>query len=320
MSATLIMPSMNTQYFCIAWSDSNDPSIKIHEALRELSDSDFAAIQSLVRVVSNYFKDRELLASIEMNHDDYHKTLSQCEERCATREVASYFVQRRMFIDVNRRIGNFLSSVRTFLDHHQAELTRLGADGETRFINFKKIKARAFDGDFSYRFLSQLRNYVQHCGLPLGGFGYHANLCEDGSVESAIEIRFDRDALLSNFEWHRQVQPDLEAQVKHFDITPHIDRMMDWMNKIQNVLSNDLMSGLAEAVAAIEEFMSPALGRIGMPCICSQTFDEAVEGESSLKITHLPIEQIYLLKDEVLKGNPVSEGKPGRENPEGGCG
>ncbi len=250
-------------------------------------------------MINNYFGDTDLHLAVEMNHAAYHETLLHIKERCDTPQVASYFFQRRMSVDVNRCVLNFLSSVRMFLDHKETELKRLGEVGTQRLANFKRITNQAFDNDFSYRFLYKLRNYVQHCGVPMGRFGYSECL-EDDTVTRELVVNFDRDILLQNFDWGK-VGPDLQSQPEGFSITSHVDWVMEWVGVIQNVLSSDLMSGLAAAVADIEEFMKPTEGRYGTPFIGIQRFVEGEEGKSTMMMTDLPLEQMQILKETVLR-------------------
>src|SRR6476646_1442100 len=63
---------------------------------------------------------------------------------------------------------NWLSAMRMFLDHQETDLTRRFGKLSPEFVAFKTATSAAYDSEVGYRFAYQLRNYVQHCGLPLG--------------------------------------------------------------------------------------------------------------------------------------------------------
>jgi len=78
---------------------------------------------------------------------------------------------------LNRRLSNLLSSIRLFLDHSEFAFKRKYGKKSEEVEAFKKYASEKYDSSFSYRFVYKLRNYVQHCGIPIGS----ANSIEDDS-------------------------------------------------------------------------------------------------------------------------------------------
>ena len=69
---------------------------------------------------------------------------------------------------------NFLSSFKSFLDHWNQKLAHIHEERDLDFVTeYKRITSSHYDRFFSYRFLSRLRNYVQHYALPIQGFRVH---------------------------------------------------------------------------------------------------------------------------------------------------
>jgi hypothetical protein len=68
--------------------------------------------------------------------------------------------------DVNRRVINFLSTARLYLDQLPQKTKRCGCD----FSNIKNMINTHYDSRFEYRFMEGLRNHVQHSGTAVHRF------------------------------------------------------------------------------------------------------------------------------------------------------
>ncbi|MCG2669343.1 hypothetical protein ACFPFP_20540 [Bradyrhizobium sp. GCM10023182] len=68
-----------------------------------------------------------------------------------------------------RKLSNFLSSVRLYLDSAERHATAITGDAETG-PQLHREKSRQFDTFASYRALEAIRNHAQHFALPVHGF------------------------------------------------------------------------------------------------------------------------------------------------------
>jgi len=116
-------------------------------------------------------------------------------------------------LQLNRLISNYLSSIRLFLDHSEYALHQKYGKNSLQLKEFKKTCSNVYDNNFSYRFLSKLRNYVQHCGMPIGHININSKVVNVNPTKSnhQLELQFDRDSLLKNFEWK-----NLNLKLKNF--------------------------------------------------------------------------------------------------------
>lgn len=129
-------------------------------------------------------------------------------------------------LEVNRALFNYLASVRLYLDHTGARLTRRYGDDGAPTRAFKAATAHAFDSTPAYRVLYKLRNYVQHVGMPVRGLAFSASADGGpggpgtGAVTHTVAVGCDRQALLDSYDAWGKARADLEAMPATIDIPP----------------------------------------------------------------------------------------------------
>jgi hypothetical protein len=129
-------------------------------------------------------------------------------------------------LNFNRLFLNYLSSIRTFIDHNKAYIHRKFGSSSPESNEFEKITHYYFDNFFSYRFFDQLRNYAQHCGLPLQSFNLSTHRTQDGGYLASSEITFDPRELLKTYnKWSAVVKADLQKKEDPFPLAPLLEEM-----------------------------------------------------------------------------------------------
>lgn len=207
-----------------------------------------------------------------------------------------------MRVHINRGLLNLLSSMRTFLDHSEFNLKKRYGDESEQFKHFKKACSAAYDGDFSYRFIYRLRNYAQHCALPLGRLEIGSKLNEMTEIPfHYLKVFFDRDQLLNSFDdWGNQLESELKGMPAFFEINPHVDVMMQDLGAIHETLLIDHMSDLLEDATRIRMILEPTKGKTGTPCILVHEGDLVRKPGEKL---HLTIEWMPLHVLDALPGS-----------------
>lgn len=139
-------------------------------------------------------------------------------------------------LNFNRLFLNYLSSIKTFIDHNETNIKRRYGKNSAETTEFTKITNYYFDNSFAYRFFSKLRNYAQHCGMPLQEFSISVTRTQENGYVGSSELGFSPKDLLENFDdWGRIVKEDLQKQVSNFPLAPLVEEMtqvlMDfWLN------------------------------------------------------------------------------------------
>ncbi len=236
--------------------------------IRELSEDQVETLSTALALVGSFNASYSLYEIGDQNY----KEMVEFYERIAQTVGISQEFAHSVVIALNRRLLNYLSSFRMFIDHQERKLRRLQPSDTDWFRLFKDRTAFHCDNNFSYRFFWRLRNYVQHCGLPLGGFEVTSKQDKDGNQVRHFSAYFDRDSLIDNFDDWKTVKDDLEKQPKHIEIMHHVHELKSCIDDLAMLaaeinlkrlgkywdfltgLHNEVTSAFSDAFACIGRF------------------------------------------------------------------
>jgi len=271
--------------------------------VRNLTREEFIAFEKSYDEINKYMESGALFAVALLNHDDFSKALREhLSALRETQDVGKHNLDQ-VVLDLNRRILNYLCSVRTFLDHNETDISRSRGEPELKY--FKDICANHYDNSFAYRFLYKLRNYVQHCGMPVGNLIIESE--KDSKSKSGkkviVSLVLDRDKLLSRFDgWNAQLKKELSALPPYFDVAPLLEEMMFRLGDIYFSLTEMLFPSVkskAELIIQLVEEISVNECRVVI-------FDyvENTETSSQLTFKEIPLQQANWVLEDLEKLNP----------------
>jgi hypothetical protein len=274
--------------------------------IRELSLEEFELFTSHCGTILQYYNDFQIYFVTVLNHKSFIAAFDELSSQCAGNagRVPSMMGGVKMILSINRHLLNLLSSFRTFLDHTETYLKRRHGSSSERAVAFKLTTSAAFDSSFSYRFLSQLRNYVQHCGMPVGKMSIHIDFDEETRepVSQYLELLFSRDSLLSNFDrWHSMVKPELEAMPDHFPIRPHVENLMVQVGEIQRALIVAELPSLLNSFQWLDKLMLEAISRGGTPTVARERPSDDDPEMNEIDATDFPVEMMEFIRRPLLK-------------------
>jgi hypothetical protein len=268
-------------------------------ALRDLEDPEYQEFEKAAEVLWRYSKEYQVYVILVFNYFALRKVLEKYASEYTDLNRAPLV---EISVEINRCLLNWLSSLRTFLDHSEFNLKKRYGHNSDEVKLFESACARAYDNHFSYRFTYRLRNYAQHCGLPLGTLSLGSKLDQQtGATTSYFRVCFNRDELLKKFKDWGPVEEDLKGQPETFEINPHIDETMQQLSEIQDSVLSNQLSELMSMVKRIDKLIQPTRGMQGTPCILIPKDDPV-----NPKMKHVRIEWIPLHVMEILENHPKS--------------
>ena len=275
--------------------------------IRPLSPQEFAAFETARREIDKYFRSSQLFAAALLNHDEYVETDKKYVEDLSVRPDIGMDYLDRMVFNLNRRILNYLSSVRTFLDHNLTDLKRSRRDPKVpspEEVFFEDILNKNYDESFAYRFLYQLRNYVQHCGMPVGNVLINAE--KDSSVSGGkritVSVVFDRDTLLNRFKDWKTAKKSLLEMPAQFEVSPLLQELVFRLGIIHFQLNEKLFPDI-EAEAALINRMHSEVREADSRVVVLDVTDQA-DKAVDLQIIDFPIIQAQqIFKDRRIRWN-----------------
>lgn len=273
-----------------------------------LSAETYERFREASREIEDLYANRRLLEIVMLNHQEFYAFIEPAFKELVSQGSTMSGLKRqngdRFTIGINRLFLNYLGSIRTFLDHSQLGMNRKYGKDSPVFKEYKDILGIFYDQSFAYRFFYKLRNYSQHCGLPLQGFGYTLqNDRDNGGVQAKLHFNFDRDSLLSAYDdgWGEKVKEDLKAKDKEFEVWPLVYEMTH--NIVQIGISIERMNKerLMESINFIENLTKHLRGENVEVCI----FSNIRTGEDG-KVVNFEIDQMPFETMEVLMNSKPS--------------
>ena len=267
-------------------------------AIRELTDSEFKDYEGAESKLRQYVDDQQLFAIVQLNYVDFEDLLRQSFQQYVKKSLPPMEV---LALRVNRSLLNFLSTLRTFLDHSEFNLKKRYGNYSKRVREYKKACSSEYDNFFSYRLVYKLRNYTQHCGMPLGQIRFESK-SEDAEAQRVVDtlaVYFNRDRLLlSEFDWGSKLKREIQALPERFEINPHVAQAMQCVKRINLSLIKPNLTELNRSVQIVRSLVAPLKLQSGVPCILF--FGKgSIKGGNSLKVTihRIPLHLLDLIPD-----------------------
>lgn len=120
-----------------------------------------------------------------------------------------------------RRLSNLLQTCRSYLDHTPHHLGKLKIVGLKKMFTAETNKA--YDANFSYRFMEALRNYSQHRGVPMHSASFASRWIE-GEIEEESRLRHTAVGLVKlnkireDKEFKAAVLTEIEPDIDALDV------------------------------------------------------------------------------------------------------
>lgn len=193
--------------------------------------TEFKAIMNAINKLQDYKSNRQLINIVFLNNAEIHHFFSKAFNELLQKSISWLGVKDQDLEEIqlhcNRMLLNYLSSARTYIDHSQHFLSaRYGKD--SRQLNkFKDLLSFNFDHNFSYRFFYKLRNYSQHCGVPIQEIKYVSEYERDNhEIRGHLAAFFQPQQLLMDYNsWGALVKADLEQMQEPLELRPLCESM-----------------------------------------------------------------------------------------------
>lgn len=272
----------------------------------EISENEYAFCFNVLKDFSELIQNEYLFKVVDLNYEDFKSKINYY----ANEVIQAHHTElNTIFIDINRLSLNVLSAMRTFLDHKETGLKRKFSAVSEEVALFEKEKKEAFDNNFEYRFISKLRNYAQHCGLPIEPPEVKSFQSESFEVKNEFNVFFDRNKLLSTFDWGLIVKKDLEVQPEKITVLPMFTKVHELLDLINKKINDRILKNYKNEGQILLSLIRRTVGLIGMPCLMKS---ECVEGSEIItySVNMFPLEHISKITGITINFNYVDQLSP----------
>jgi hypothetical protein len=198
------------------------------------------ALEGALAAMRDYRSTETLFAFVHSNHGDFFAHLHAGVHDAQRKQRTDGFGD-----DLDRKLCNFLTSMRMFLDHAARKLKN--DVGPRAAEGFEAARHSEYDGTFGYRFLYHLRNFVQHKGMPTTSCRISSSLGRkapddaivyeaDDQQTSVVHVEFDRSVLLADTDLNAKFRKELAEGDGSIDV---IWAMRDVLPSLQRL--NDML-------------------------------------------------------------------------------
>lgn len=190
----------------------------------DLSIREYNALQNAINQINKYKSNKRLIEIVFANNEEIESFFKDAFQHLLKKSVSWAATKEEdmdvIFLHANRLLLNYLSSIRTYIDHSLLFLSREYGKESGQLIKFKKLLAFNFDNNFSYRFFYKLRNYAQHCGVPLDTINFDSTYDrENNKIHGHLQAIFDSKKLLEDYDgWGKTLTKDLSNATESFEL------------------------------------------------------------------------------------------------------
>lgn len=198
-----------------------DETDSLKKAIRELSEIEVATLRKANKILYEYQYHLRRMREISNNFVDFQKTLSFYENTLSEkRDIAiDEDFMDLIFVDVNRTMNNFISSLKLFVEHLEKRLKSKYGEESVKFKNFKSLTRSLYHQYFSYRFLINLRDYGVHYNFPIDRITQLSDLGDSpGVYKVELFVEFSTEKLLKDKKFRSRLGADLRRYNNTFPV------------------------------------------------------------------------------------------------------
>jgi hypothetical protein len=164
-------------------------------AVRRLRDLTPKQFDEHKRHHARFFKLRQrlsLLYILELNFKSLNERIDECKSNRGQMVM-------RDWTQLNCVFMNYLSSAYAIRQHLETSIKRDFGRNSDPFVKFQRLLQQLEKSCFAYAFTQDFRNFVQHCGFPVGEIGLKQN-----QNTYALTLTYPRQELLKQYqEWQK---------------------------------------------------------------------------------------------------------------------
>lgn len=240
------------------------------EIIERIDESAYSQVKNHCNNLEKFFESYLGYWIFQSNVDSFEKYLASDHSKLIAPRNLSEIEREVAKIQLNRIFLNLLTSFRSFIDHAETSIARQDAK---LMAAFKSAQATEYDSNDHYRLFWELRNFSQHCALPISGYKIDI-------VKSQNGLRFKT-----------QLIPIINSKhlLKNWDKWK--PKVREWLDSNTEISAKDLVHSVKECVFRIQNSF---LGRD--TASIKSAHDYLTEFKSKLKLQERSVE-LYLVED-----------------------
>lgn len=208
----------------------------------ELTRSEFDNIKSAKIGLATILQIEEKYNILKENYAEFEKELLDIALSHSMFTPIVWSASMEELYAVNRRLANFLTTARLYLDQVSHDLSTLYGSSTSIPCDFKVMTNLEYDNSIGYRVMEALRNYIQHRKLPLVRIGYPSwwypkpvaagETDLPGQIRHVSVVEFSTKQLREDGGIKAAVLKELEEKGDLLDVRPFVREYMEALTRI----------------------------------------------------------------------------------------
>jgi hypothetical protein len=252
----------------------DEPAIEISKGYYESCKRSKTILSACLAIEENY----EILVS---NYFEWEKQILDTTVMSMLREHVGYSDFLEVQLALNIRLVNLLTSARLYVDQLRQHITECHPHRRTSEEFIKSILAREYDENPAYRFMEELRNYVQHRGLPVHWTSFNmswTSLGEHGLLEYSMDLAVKKVLLKEDKKFKKKV---IEEASEKVDLKLASRSYIESLSKVHHAVREQIQDSVQKARLTLEgahnEYSKIYSGSLLGLCICITNGSRVVE-------------------------------------------
>lgn len=219
----------------------------------DISENDFSNIRTAYATLQNVISSEEQFDAVARNFFDLESDLLATTLEftyIAVGDGIKNMAARRL---LNRRLLNFLSSARGYMDHQRHAVKEVFGDNDPRSDQAVRIFRVQHSENFGYRLMEELRNACQHRIFPVHAIVFHVqNEREKDALHSKVEIHVNIDELRADKKFKKTVLEELMVHGKTVDLRPFIRTYIEGIAKAHRYFRENVNEKSGKAASVLQ--------------------------------------------------------------------
>lgn len=218
----------------------------------EITADEYAEFEKARNVLSNAFAIEEIYEIMIANYLDFEKQILIMTTDYMVRGDHDYSDSFEVRLGLNIRLVNLLTAVKLYVDQLNQNVRECVTNNDKTKETVKKFFSDEYDNNKQYRFMEQLRDYVQHRGLPvhLTQYGSRRTSLED---DFFLEYHMELASQLSYLQEDGKFKPKILAELdEKIDLKIATRSYVESISNVHESARNMISESVASARELIE--------------------------------------------------------------------
>lgn len=269
------------------------------ESVRDLSEEEAEAYLRSCQHLHDFERARDMLLFVAESLEAFRAGIAEHRERMGIERTGPLNQDPRPRRRLQRLAVDFLNAMRLYLDHRQTHLSRRYGHESAVLAAFDGARRAVHDQEPVYRFAYELRNFAQHCGMPLQALRARQQLVRGeggGTVLTEVFVGFSKQELLQEYDAWRHGRAFIDLQPDEFEALPVFEQTMRCLWKIEEAAVAALLPDLWRDAKRVSLLMQQGTDSRGVGLPAEIGTDDPSVGKSTIAFKAPPFAILSWLK------------------------